>query len=93
MEVIVLPSIKSTYLKKMFFITGPLKEAANVLMILLTVNDIYCNWALDNSLDKMSLSIVFFFLLMCRLIIYLQFKAKEIEEKKNEAVSSKQKEE
>lgn len=76
-------------------IPGPLKEAANVLMILITVNDIYCNWALDSSLDKMSLSLVFFFLLMCRLIIFLQFKAKDIEEskKRTDEVSVDKKEE
>ena len=50
-------------------------------MILLTVNDVYGHYMLNNPLDRMSLSIVFFFLLMCRLILYLQFKAKEMEDK------------
>ena len=76
------------------YFSGPLKEAANVLMILITVNDVYCHWALDSSLDKMSLSIVFFFLLVCRLIIFLQFKAKDMEESQNQtpAVSAEKKE-
>lgn len=76
-------------------IPGPLKEAANVLMILITVNDVYCHWTLDSSLDKMSLSIVFFFLLVCRLIIFLQFKSRDIEESQNQtpAVSAQKKEE
>ncbi|CAC5409952.1 unnamed protein product [Mytilus coruscus] len=77
------------------FIPGPLKGAANVLMILITMNDVYCHWMLNSPLDKMSLSIVFFFLLMCRLIIFLQFKAKEMEETKGrkQEVSSEKKEE
>lgn len=76
------------------FISGPLKGAANVLMILITMNDVYCHYMLDSPLDKMSLSIVFFFLLMCRLIIFLQFKAKEMEETKGrkQEVSSEKKE-
>ncbi|XP_061193452.1 novel acetylcholine receptor chaperone-like [Saccostrea echinata] len=62
------------------FIPGPLKEAANVLMILIASLDIYSHYALDEGLDKMSLSVVFFLLLMCRLIIHLQMKAREDEE-------------
>lgn len=62
------------------FIPGPLKEAANVLMILLSCLDIYSHYAQDEGLDKMSLSVVFFLLLTCRLIIHLQMKARELEE-------------
>ncbi|KAK3097386.1 hypothetical protein FSP39_009167 [Pinctada imbricata] len=60
-------------------IPGPLKEAANILMILLMVNDIYSHYALDDGLEKGSLSIVFLLLLTCRLIIYLQIKSRENE--------------
>ena len=57
--------------------TGPLKEVANVLLLLITLNDIYAHWALDEGLDKMSPAIVFSLLLSCRLIIFLQFLAAE----------------
>lgn len=62
------------------YFIGPLKEAANVLMILLSCLDIYSHYAQDEGLDKMSLSVVFFLLLTCRLIIHLQMKARELEE-------------
>jgi hypothetical protein len=48
-------------------------------MILIFCLDIYSHYALDEGLDKMSLSVVFFLLLMCRLIIHLQMKARENE--------------
>lgn len=51
-----------------------------MLMILLSCLDIYSHYALDEGLDKMSLSVVFFLLLTCRLIIHLQMKARELEE-------------
>ena len=85
---------KTCFTVIIIYFSGPLKEAANVLMILITVNDVYCHWALDSSLDKMSLSIVFFFLLVCRLIIFLQFKARDMEEgqKQTPVVSAEKKE-
>lgn len=48
-------------------------------MILIACLDVYSHYALDEGLDKMSLSVVFFLLLMCRLIIHLQMKAREYE--------------
>lgn len=71
--------VRQSYVDFISFL-GPLKEAANVLMILLSCLDIYSHYALDEGLDKMSLSVVFFLLLTCRLIIRLQMKARELEE-------------
>jgi hypothetical protein len=42
---------KTCFTVIIIYFSGPLKEAANVLMILITVNDVYCHWALDSSLD------------------------------------------
>ncbi|BFZ24822.1 hypothetical protein BsWGS_27860 [Bradybaena similaris] len=54
------------------FLPGPLKEAANICLLLLTLNDIYAHFALDEGLDKMGPAFVFSLLLSCRLVIYLQ---------------------
>lgn len=61
-------------------ITGPLKEAANILMLIISGLDIFTHYSLDEALDRSSLSIVFMLLLTCRLIVYLQIKAKDNEE-------------
>lgn len=60
--------------------SGPLKEASNVLLMLLMLNDIYAHYALNDGMEKMSLQIVMVLLLTCRLIIHLQIKAREIDE-------------
>lgn len=57
--------------------TGSLKEVANICLLLITLNDIYAHFALDEGLDKMSPAIVFSLLLTCRLIIFLQGLAAE----------------
>ncbi|KAH3726771.1 hypothetical protein DPMN_052640 [Dreissena polymorpha] len=54
------------------FIPGPLKIAANVLMILVNVNDIIANYQIKDGYQRMSLPIVFVLLLTCRLMIYYQ---------------------
>ncbi|XP_046566175.1 novel acetylcholine receptor chaperone-like [Haliotis rubra] len=54
------------------FVPGALKEASNVVLLTITVNDIYAHFALDEGLEKMSPAIVFALLLTCRLIIFLQ---------------------
>ncbi|GFN80704.1 transmembrane protein 35a [Plakobranchus ocellatus] len=59
------------------FLPGPLKEAANMCLLTITLNDIYAHWALDEGLDKMSPAIVFSLLLTCRLVIFLQGLAAE----------------
>ncbi|KAJ8314531.1 hypothetical protein KUTeg_006681 [Tegillarca granosa] len=61
-------------------VPGPLKEASNVLLMLLMANDIYAHYALNDGMEKMSLQIVMVLLLTCRLIIHLQIKAREIDE-------------
>ncbi|OWF40182.1 transmembrane protein 35A-like [Mizuhopecten yessoensis] len=65
-------------------IPGPLKDVVNVVMLLMMLLDVYTHWALDEGLDKMSLSIVFLLLLTCRLIVYLQVKLRNMEEAKDE---------
>jgi len=59
------------------FLPGPLKEVSNVMLLLITMNDMYAHWALSEGLDKMSPAIVFALLLSCRLIIFLQSLAAE----------------
>ncbi|XP_041350632.1 transmembrane protein 35A-like isoform X2 [Gigantopelta aegis] len=54
------------------FVPGSLKEAANIVLLTIMVNDIYAHFALDEGIDKMSPAIVFALLLTCRLIIFLQ---------------------
>uniref|UniRef100_A0A0B6YPK0 Novel acetylcholine receptor chaperone n=1 Tax=Arion vulgaris TaxID=1028688 RepID=A0A0B6YPK0_9EUPU len=54
------------------FLPGPLKEAANICLLGITLNDIYAHYALDEGLDKMSPAVVFALLLTCRLVIFLQ---------------------
>ncbi|XP_060067724.1 novel acetylcholine receptor chaperone-like [Ylistrum balloti] len=63
-------------------IPGPVKDAVNIVMLLMMLLDVYSHWALDEGLDKMSLSIVFLLLLTCRLIVYLQNKLRTMEEEK-----------
>lgn len=70
-------------------IPGPLKDAANVVMLFMMMFDVYSHWALNEGLDKMSLSIVFLLLLTCRLIVYLQIKAREVDEVKQGEEKSK----
>ena len=50
-----------------------------MLMIILMINDIYSHYALDDGLEKGSLSIVFLLLLTCRLIIHLQIRSRELQ--------------
>ncbi|XP_033741342.1 transmembrane protein 35A-like [Pecten maximus] len=64
-------------------IPGPVKDAVNVVMLMLMLLDVYSHWALDEGLDKMSLSIVFLLLLTCRLIVYLQNKLRNMDEDKD----------
>ncbi|XP_059149511.1 novel acetylcholine receptor chaperone-like [Physella acuta] len=59
------------------FLPGPLKEGANIFLLLITLNEIYAHYALDEGLEKMSPAIVFSLLLTCRLIIFLQSLAAE----------------
>ncbi|KAI8740861.1 Transmembrane protein 35A [Biomphalaria glabrata] len=59
------------------FLPGPLKELANIILLLITMNEIYAHYALDEGLEKMSPAIVFSLLLTCRLVIFLQSLAAE----------------
>jgi hypothetical protein len=59
------------------FLPGPVKEAANIFLLAITLNDIYAHYSLDEGLDKMSPAIVFALLLSCRLVIFLQALAAE----------------
>ncbi|KAL3883319.1 hypothetical protein ACJMK2_029594 [Sinanodonta woodiana] len=63
------------------FIPGPAKDVANVLMILLSCNEVYAHYITDEKQERMSLPLVFVLLLCCRLIITLQLRAQERDEK------------
>jgi hypothetical protein len=65
-------------------ISGPLKVAANILMILVNANDVLAHSQIKDGLQRMSLPIVFMLLLTCRLLIQYQENRREkklIEEK------------
>ncbi|KAL5009685.1 hypothetical protein ScPMuIL_011990 [Solemya velum] len=61
-------------------IPGPLKEAANIALVLLMLQDIYTHYSLDEGMERMSLPIVFVLLLTCRIIVNLQIKSREMDE-------------
>lgn len=55
-----------------FYLTGPLKIAANIYMILLMGNDVLAHTQIKDGHQRMSLPIVFILLLSCRLVVYYQ---------------------
>ncbi|ESO94853.1 hypothetical protein LOTGIDRAFT_117941 [Lottia gigantea] len=60
-----------------FLPRSPFKEVANLILLGITLNDVYAHYALDEGLEKMSPAIVFALLLTCRFIIFLQSLASE----------------
>ena len=52
--------------------SGEMKEASNVILLAIMLNDIFAHYTLDEDLENMCPSIVFALLLTCRIIIYLQ---------------------
>ncbi|XP_053397021.1 novel acetylcholine receptor chaperone-like [Mercenaria mercenaria] len=68
-------------------IPGPLKIAANIVMILINANDVIAHSQIKDGLQRMSLPIVFILLLSCRLLIYYQETQREkklLEEKQKQ---------
>ncbi|XP_064610688.1 novel acetylcholine receptor chaperone-like [Liolophura sinensis] len=58
-------------------IPGPLKDIANVFLLMVMLNDIYTHYALQEGLDRMTPAIVFLLLLACRLVIHIQVKSRD----------------
>ena len=70
-------------------IPGPLKVAANILMIFVNANDVLAHSQIKDGLQRMSLPIVFILLLTCRLLIQYQENKREkklLEEKQKQGV-------
>lgn len=61
---------------------GPLKIAANIVMIFVNLNDIITHAQIKDGTQRMSLPIVFILLLSCRLLIYYQETRREQKELK-----------
>ena len=66
----------------LFSFTGPLKIAANVIMILVNANDVLANFQVKDGIQRMGLPIVFILLLSCRLVITAQEFVREREKAK-----------
>ena len=66
-------------------VSGPLKEAANVVLLVVMFGGGYTHYALGDSLEKMTPALVFGLLLACRLIVVAQVTAREKREQMEEA--------
>jgi uncharacterized membrane protein YphA (DoxX/SURF4 family) len=53
-------------------IPGRLKQVANVILILLTTLAIHSHYMIDDKFERIAPSIVFFFMLSCRLVVQWQ---------------------
>ncbi|XP_060569626.1 novel acetylcholine receptor chaperone-like, partial [Ruditapes philippinarum] len=73
----IIASIEITCGAILVLIPGPLKVAANILMILVNANDVLAHSQIKDGLQRMSLPIVFMLLLTCRLLIQYQENRRE----------------
>ncbi|XP_074656596.1 putative acetylcholine receptor chaperone [Tubulanus polymorphus] len=58
-------------------IPGPIKQVANVLLIFMMCGALATHVQMDDDLERMTPSIVFGLLLTCRLVIYMQVRARQ----------------
>lgn len=58
-------------------IPGPLKQAANLILLFQCVLTMYIQWSLEEKLDRLAPSLVFSLLLLCRYVVHLQAAARE----------------
>ncbi|XP_052811442.1 novel acetylcholine receptor chaperone-like [Mya arenaria] len=79
----IIASIEVTCGAVLIIIPGPLKTIANIMMILVMVNDVVAHAQIKHGYQRMSLPIVFILLLSCRLLIYYQEIRREREGKKS----------
>ncbi|CAD5110815.1 DgyrCDS179 [Dimorphilus gyrociliatus] len=70
-------------------IPGTLKQVANAILLIIMIGALYTSWALKFSLDKMTPTLIFGLLLLCRLIVFAQVRARE---KRLQVEAEKQKE-
>lgn len=61
-------------------IPGPLKEIANVLLIIMMVGGFFTHYTLNDRFDRMAPALVFTLLLLCRLLIAYQVSKRERKE-------------
>lgn len=61
----------------MVLIPGPLKDLANIFLLISMVFQFYTHYSLGDSFERMAPALIFGLLLMCRLIILLQVVKKE----------------
>lgn len=68
-----------------FCILGPLKQFANVMLFLVSCGAIYSHYMLHDSLDKMTSSLIFGLLLVCRFVVRLQVNSRETKQRREAA--------
>ncbi|CAH1799331.1 unnamed protein product [Owenia fusiformis] len=70
-------------------IPGPMKEVANLILFFEMLGAVYTHWALKEGLERMAPALVFSLLLLCRYIIYLQYRAKLEEDERIEMLQQR----
>ncbi|ESO02554.1 hypothetical protein HELRODRAFT_65843 [Helobdella robusta] len=71
------------------FVPGPLKQVANIGLLLSCLFSIYCHYMVHDSLDKMTSHLIFGLLLACRFIVRLQVNAREVNDSNTKNVNLK----
>ena len=64
-----------------FCFSGPLKQFANVMLFLVSLGAVYSHYMLRDSLDKMTSSLIFGLLLICRFVVRLQVNSREAKQR------------
>ena len=67
------------------FVSGPLKELANIILFVMMCLSTYNHYALGDGMDKMTPDLVFGLLLACRYIVNIQVRTREEKKAREEA--------
>jgi len=61
-----------------------IKNFGNLLLMATKILNLYSHYAINDKFERMAPSLVFFFMLVCRMVVDWQFARQEIQEKKKE---------
>lgn len=75
----------------MFLSLGPLKQLANVVLLVLMLGAVYTHYILNDKFERMAPGLVFSLLLLTRLIIHRQVSQREKRLSKEKTTKSKEK--
>ncbi|KAA0187855.1 hypothetical protein HAZT_HAZT009001 [Hyalella azteca] len=67
------------------FFPGRVKQVANLTLVLMMLFATYNHWMVGDKFERIAPSLVFFFMLTCRLVVEFQIKRKEQQESKEKA--------